>query len=89
VTGTAFFMWKLELFYTRLERKTRSLQNNETARQKEYGWRTVNDSLHPVYFEGNMSAEFLRDLVCSCKGKAQCKKSRVCAEKKQVLLEVC
>jgi hypothetical protein len=20
--------------------------------------------LHPVYFEGNMSAEFLRDLVC-------------------------
>jgi hypothetical protein len=32
----------------------------------EYGWRTVKDSLHPVYFEGNMSAEFLRDLVCSC-----------------------
>jgi hypothetical protein len=28
VTGTAFFMWKLELFYTR------SLQNNETPRQK-------------------------------------------------------
>jgi hypothetical protein len=37
----------------------------------EYGWRTVKDSLHPVYFEGNMSAEFLRDLVCSCKGKSQ------------------
>jgi hypothetical protein len=46
----------------------------------EYGWRTVKDSLHPVYFEGNMSAEFLRDLVCSCKGKSQCKKSCVCAE---------
>jgi hypothetical protein len=30
----------------------------------EYGWRTVKDSLLPVYFEGNMSAEFLRDLVC-------------------------
>jgi hypothetical protein len=27
----------------------------------EYGWRTFKDSLHPVYFEGNMSAEFLRD----------------------------
>jgi hypothetical protein len=38
----------------------------------EYGWRTVKDSLHPVYFEGNRSAEFLRDLVCSCKGKSQC-----------------
>jgi hypothetical protein len=41
----------------------------------EYEWRTVNDSLHPVYFEGNMSAEFLRDLVCSCKVKSQCKRS--------------
>jgi hypothetical protein len=46
----------------------------------ECGWRTVKDSLHLVYFEGNMSAEFLRDLVCSCKGKSQCKKSCVCAE---------
>jgi hypothetical protein len=58
-------MWKLELFYTRLER------NKIFA---------VKDSLHPVYFEGNMSAEFIRDLVCSCKGKSQCKKSCVCAE---------
>ena len=41
----------------------------------EYGWRTVKDYLHPVYFEGNMSAEFLRVLVCSCKGISQCKKS--------------
>jgi hypothetical protein len=45
-----------------------------------YGWRTVKDSLHPIYFEGNMSAEFLRDLVGSCKRKSQCKKSCVCAE---------
>jgi hypothetical protein len=31
----------------------------------EYGWRTVNDSLHPVYFEGNMSAEgILSDWNC-------------------------
>jgi hypothetical protein len=29
----------------------------------EYGWRTVKDFLLPVYFDGNMSAEFLRDLV--------------------------
>ena len=52
----------------------------------ENGWRTVKDSLHPVYFEGNMSAEFFRDLVCSCKGKSQCKKSCVCSE--QNLLHV-
>jgi hypothetical protein len=52
----------------------------------ENGWRTVKDSLHPVCFEGNMSAEFFRDLVCSCKGKSQCKKSCVCSE--QNLLHV-
>jgi hypothetical protein len=52
-------------------------------------WRTVKDSLHPVYFEGNMSAEFLRDLVYSCKGKAQCKKSRVCAEENLACTDLC
>jgi hypothetical protein len=35
----------------------------------EYGWRTVKDSLHPVYFEGNMSAEFLRDLNVFMQGE--------------------
>ena len=52
-------------------------------------WRTVKDFLHPVYFEGNMSAEFLRDLVCSCKGKSQCKKSCVCAEQNLAWTDLC
>ena len=55
----------------------------------EYGWRTVKDSLPPVYFEGNMSAEFLHDLVCSCKGKSQCKKSFVCAEQNLACTDLC
>jgi hypothetical protein len=55
----------------------------------EYGWRTVKDSLHSVYFEGNMSAEFLRGLVCSCKGKSQCKKSYVCAEHNLACTDLC
>jgi hypothetical protein len=55
----------------------------------EYGWGTVKDSLHPVYFEGNMSAEFLRDLVCSCNGKSQCKKSCVCAEHNLACTDLC
>jgi hypothetical protein len=41
------------------------------------------------YFEGNMSAEFLRDLVCSCKGKSQCKKSCVCAEQNLAWTDLC
>jgi hypothetical protein len=55
----------------------------------EYEWRTVNDSLHPVYFEGNMSAEFLRDLVCSCKVKSQCKRSCVCAGQNLACTDLC
>ena len=55
----------------------------------EYGWRTVKDSLYPVYFEGNMSAEFLRDLMCSCKGKSQCKRSCVGAEKNLACTDLC
>jgi hypothetical protein len=45
--------------------------------------------LHPVYFEGNMSAEFLRDLVCSCKGKSQCEKSCVSAEQNLACTDIC
>jgi hypothetical protein len=55
----------------------------------EYGWRTVKDALHPVYFEGNMPAEFFRDQMCSCKGKSQCKKSCVCAEQNLVCTDLC
>ena len=55
----------------------------------EYGWRTVKDSLHPVYFEGNMSAESLRVLVCSCKGKSQGKMSCVCAEQNLACTDLC
>jgi hypothetical protein len=66
--------------------ETRSLQNNETARQKSVHDYVVNT---PFYFEGNMSAEFLRDLVCSCKGKSQCKKSCVCAEQNLAWTDLC
>ncbi|CAC5392802.1 unnamed protein product [Mytilus coruscus] len=55
----------------------------------EYGWRSVKDSLHPVYFEGNMSAYFLHDLLCSCKGKLQCKKSCVCVDQNLACTDLC
>jgi hypothetical protein len=66
-----------------------SLVKSPLPSPMEYGWRTVKDSLHPVYFEGNMSAEFLRDLVCSCKGKSQRKKSCVCAEQNLACTDLC
>ena len=37
-------------------------------------------SLLPVYFQGQMSSDFLQDLICTCKGKAVCSSGCVCFE---------
>ena len=42
-----------------------------------FGWEDRN-GLVPVYFKGQMSSEFLQDLVCSCKGKSVCMKGCIC-----------
>jgi hypothetical protein len=34
-----------------------------------FGWEDRN-GLVPVYFKGQMSSDFLQDLVCTCKGKS-------------------
>ena len=39
----------------------------------EYRWQKWKDSLQQVCFEGPMSTDFLKDIVCSCKGKSPCK----------------
>jgi hypothetical protein len=36
-----------------------------------------------------MSADFLQDLVCSCKGKSPCKKSCACFEEKLACTDLC
>jgi hypothetical protein len=42
-----------------------------------FGWEDRN-GLVPVYFKGQMSSDFLQDLVCSCKGKSVCMKGCIC-----------
>ena len=41
----------------------------------ECRWQRGNESPQPVYFGGPMSADVLKNLVCSCKGKSPCKKN--------------
>jgi len=55
----------------------------------EYGWQKGKDSLQPVYVEGPMPADFLQDLVCSCKGKSPCKKSCVYFEENLACTDLC
>ena len=43
------------------------------------GWEDRN-GLVPVYFKGQMSSDFLQDLVCTCKGKSVCMKGCICFE---------
>jgi hypothetical protein len=38
------------------------------------------ESLLPVYFQGQMSSDFLQDLICTCNGKAVCSSGCVCFE---------
>jgi hypothetical protein len=42
-----------------------------------FGWEDKG-GLVPVFFLGQMSSDFLQDLVCSCKGKSICSSSCVC-----------
>jgi hypothetical protein len=44
-----------------------------------FGWEDRN-GLVPVYFKGQMSSDFLQDLVCTCKGKSVCMKGCICFE---------
>ena len=55
----------------------------------QFGWKEGKCGLEPVLFEGQMSSDFLQDLVCTCKGKSVCSKSCVCFEQKLSCTELC
>jgi hypothetical protein len=44
----------------------------------QYGWKEGKFGLEPVLFEGQMSSDFLQDLVCTCKGKSVCSRGCRC-----------
>ena len=46
----------------------------------EHGWKDGKFGLEPILFEGQMSSDFLQDLVCTCKGRSVCSKGCVCFE---------
>ena len=57
---------------------------SETAQPPEksaldFGWEDQN-GLSPVYFVGQTSSDFLKDLLCTCKGKSSCSQGCVCVE---------
>lgn len=54
----------------------------------DFGWEQ-NGGLVPVLFRGQMSSDFLQDLVCSCKGKSICSASCVCFEQNLACTDLC
>jgi hypothetical protein len=46
----------------------------------QFGWETRHGSLLHVYFQSQMSSDFLQDLICTCKGKAVCSSGCVCCD---------
>jgi hypothetical protein len=53
-----------------------------------FGWEDKG-GLVPVLFRGQMSSDFLQDLVCSCKGKSICSSSCVCLEQNLSCTDLC
>ena len=53
-----------------------------------FGWEDRN-GLVPVYFKGQMSSDFLQDLVCTCKGKSVCMKGCICFEQSLSCTDLC
>jgi hypothetical protein len=43
----------------------------------EHGWKDGKFGLEPILFEGQMSSDFLKDLVCTCKGRSVCSKGHL------------
>lgn len=54
-----------------------------------HGWREGKLGLEPVFFEGQMTSDFLQDLVCTCKGKSVCSRGCVCFEQNLSCTELC
>ena len=53
-----------------------------------FGWEDRN-GLVPVYFKGQMTSDFLQDLVCTCKGKSVCMKGCICFEQSLSCTDLC
>ena len=53
----------------------------------DFGWEDQN-GLSPVYFVGQTSSDFLKDLLCTCKGKSSCSQGCVCAEQNLTYVNV-
>ena len=55
----------------------------------EHGWKDGKFGLEPILYEGQMSSDFLQDLVCTCKGRSVCSKGCVCFEQNLSCTELC
>ena len=53
-----------------------------------FGWEDKG-VLVPVFFRGQMSSDFLQDLLCSCKGKSICSSSCICFEQNLSCTDLC
>jgi hypothetical protein len=53
----------------------------------DFGWEDQN-GLSPVYFVTQTSSDFLKDLLCTCKGKSSFSQGCVCAEQNLTCTEM-
>ena len=54
-----------------------------------HGWKVENDTIVPVLMDGPVSAEVLRELVCSCRGRNICASNCLCGTNSLLYTEIC
>jgi hypothetical protein len=55
----------------------------------QFGWEKRHGPLLPVYFQGQMSSDFLQGLICTCRGKTVCLSGCVCFEQGLSCTDLC
>jgi hypothetical protein len=66
----------------------RTYQNSLRSLLFYFGWEKKN-RLVSVFFRGQMSSDFLQDLVCTCKGKSVCLNGCMCFEQNLSCTDLC
>jgi hypothetical protein len=77
-TATFKYTYRAPLWFITKYLLTRTLVPPKSPLQ--FGWEKRHGSLLPLYFQGQMSSDFLQDLICTCEGKAVCSSGCVCFE---------
>ena len=78
----------------RVSWQTKVWMASDTAMQNlgtplDHGWKREGDGLVPIFYNGPMVSEVLRDLICTCGRKSSCNTNCMCTQQQLPCTELC